>query len=571
MASVNSRRNGSADRAVLYLRMSDDEQVQSIPSQRAELVKLAQSNSYQVVNETGYCDEGISGDDTERRKAFLKMREDAGRGEFDVILCWDQDRFGRFDPLDAGYWIYPFRQAGVRLETIAQGKIDWEDLTGQLIYSVNQLAKNAFLKDLSRNTTRGLLAAAREGRAGTGGPNPYGYHSKDGVVTVVPNEAEVVRWIFQEYLKPGASLRGLAGELNRREIPPPRGKVWRTSSVRAILEREKYTGTFIYGRRNAGKYFAWRDGEIIPRRKTDKSVASDPIVHRDKFEAIVDRKIFDRVQAKLVQRKTNTAPKKARQYLLTGLVHCGDCGGTMGGVMQGRRPFYKCRVYHQSGAAVCFCNTIPEQPLVSVVAKKIQDRYVSEPALARLRRKIEAKLTENDRQPSRGELDRLRRDIESLDQKISRAADRLLEVPDDLLPVVYGKLDRLRSERTRLHAELDTLTSRKSQPGRRSGSEVDQVMEALRELGRALNDASPADTKRLLASIVSKIELHFTEGTGKQKRDFTHGEIHVRPDAGENRGPEPDPKDAHLITKGWFYATLGARHASPRPCRYFSS
>jgi DNA invertase Pin-like site-specific DNA recombinase len=78
------------------------------------------------------------------------MREDAVSGSFSVILCWDQDRFGRFDILEAGKWIAPFRDSGVRLETVAQGEIDWDDLSGQLIYSVNQLAKHQYLRDLSR-------------------------------------------------------------------------------------------------------------------------------------------------------------------------------------------------------------------------------------------------------------------------------------------------------------------------------------------------------------------------------------------------------------------------------------
>jgi DNA invertase Pin-like site-specific DNA recombinase len=150
-------------------------QEDSIPSQRTELTKYAERRGYTVLRE--YADEAISGDATERRTGFLKMQNDAASGEFGIVLAWDQDRFGRFDPLDAGYWIYPFRRAGVRLETIAQGRIDWEDLTGQLVYSVNQLGKAQFLRELSRNTTRGLLASAREGRTGTGGPHCYGYHS----------------------------------------------------------------------------------------------------------------------------------------------------------------------------------------------------------------------------------------------------------------------------------------------------------------------------------------------------------------------------------------------------------
>lgn len=110
------------ENAVLYLRMSDDRQEHSIPDQRAELLAYAGKHGYRILLE--YTDSGISGDDTKRRPGFLRMREDAEKGDFQVILCWDQDRFGRFDPIEGGYWILPFRDAGVRLETLAQGRID---------------------------------------------------------------------------------------------------------------------------------------------------------------------------------------------------------------------------------------------------------------------------------------------------------------------------------------------------------------------------------------------------------------------------------------------------------------
>src|SRR5262245_55289593 len=137
-----------AERAVLYLRMSRALQEASIPSQRIELTTYAQKHGYSILRE--YSDAAISGDATEKRTAFLRMRDDAASGEFSVILCWDQDRFGRFDPIEGGFWILPFRNAGVRLETIAQGRIDWHDFSGRLLYTVMQEGKHQFLRDLSR-------------------------------------------------------------------------------------------------------------------------------------------------------------------------------------------------------------------------------------------------------------------------------------------------------------------------------------------------------------------------------------------------------------------------------------
>jgi site-specific DNA recombinase len=394
LASTQSRRSGFV-RVVLELRVSTDHQENSLDSQRTELTRLIDNRpDHRIVAE--YVDEAINGDDTERRTGFLQMRDDAEAGRFDLVLVWDQDRFGRFDLIDGGHYIRPFRQARVQLETIAQGVVDWEDFTGQLIYSVNQIVKAQFLRDLSRNTTRGLIAAAREGRAGTGGPSPFGYRSKGGKVWIVGDEAKIVRLVFRLYLKPGGSLRGVVAELNRLKIKAPRGGIWRISSVRAILQRRKYCGTFVYGDQNGGKYFAMRDGEVVPRRKSDGVTKSEPIVHPDRFEAIIDQKAFDQAQAKLNSRKNDTAPKTTRQYLLTGLVHCGDCGGGMGGRTASNQPLYECRTYNQTGASECNRNTIPEAPLVSVISQKIQDRYLSEPALDRLRKKIESNLAKAD-------------------------------------------------------------------------------------------------------------------------------------------------------------------------------
>src|SRR5438477_148912 len=77
------------------------------------------------------------------------------RGDFKAILCWDQDRFGRFDSMDAGYWTYPIREAGVELVTVTDGPIDWNDFAGRIIYTVKQEGKHQFLRDLSSNVLRG--------------------------------------------------------------------------------------------------------------------------------------------------------------------------------------------------------------------------------------------------------------------------------------------------------------------------------------------------------------------------------------------------------------------------------
>ncbi len=95
------------------------------------------------------------------------------------------------------------------------------------------------------------------------------------------------------------------------------------------------------------------------------------------------------------------------------------------------------------------------------------------------------------------------------------------------------------------------------------GTEVDRAIEALKRLREALEQAKPEDSRELLTSIVTKIELHFEEDTtGRQKRAFSHGLIYIRPEAGESRGVHPDSEVTQLITNRPY---CGARSQRREP------
>jgi len=87
--------------AVGYIRMSSDKQEASPIQQREEIMALAGREGYKIIR--WYLDEGISGDDTEKRLDFQRMIRDSERGDLQAVVCWDQDRFGRFDSIEAGH------------------------------------------------------------------------------------------------------------------------------------------------------------------------------------------------------------------------------------------------------------------------------------------------------------------------------------------------------------------------------------------------------------------------------------------------------------------------------------
>jgi hypothetical protein len=226
----------------------------------------------------------------------------------------------------------------------------------------------------------------------------------------------------------------------------------------------------------------------------------------------------------------------------------------MGGITNSTKPVYHCRRYHAAGSTACHRNVVEEAPLVAAVVRKIQEEYLSDSALARLRRSLAA--GQDQTGPRLENLARLRREIDDLDRKIDQGAARALEAPADLLPILYGKLEAWRGDRDRLKADLETLACRQAGPNRKNGSEIDETIDALRDLSKAFRDAEPEDIRELLASIVTRIELHFTHETragGREQNVFAYGTIHIRPDAGESRSS--DPASSHLNTNGLPFDT----------------
>jgi DNA invertase Pin-like site-specific DNA recombinase len=134
-------------------------------------------------------------------------------GDFEAILCWDQARFGRFDSIEAGYYINPLRKAGVYLATVMDGVIDWNDSTARIISNVRQEGKHQQLVDHSANVTRGQLTSAQKG-SWLGSP-PYGYRIEGPkyakrLVLDDPGKVRIVKRIFHEFVEGRRSMMGIA-------------------------------------------------------------------------------------------------------------------------------------------------------------------------------------------------------------------------------------------------------------------------------------------------------------------------------------------------------------------------
>jgi DNA invertase Pin-like site-specific DNA recombinase len=335
-------------RAVIYARYSSDQQREaSIEDQLEVCRRVIQREGWQLVDT--YADRALSGA-SRQRPAYQQMLADAERGRFDVIVCEALDRLGRklADIADL-YDRLAFR--GVKLFAANAGEIT--QIHVGLLGTMSQL----YLSDLRDKTKRGQLGRVLQGKIAGG--LAYGYdvvEGKDGRGGRRVNEAQasVVRRIFRAYAA-GQSPRALARALNAEGVPGPGGRAWGDTTIRGQVDR----GTGILNNPIYIGRLEWNRTSYIKDPRTGRRVARvNPADRREVIEVpelrIVDdalwRQVRDRQKGlgfEIGKDADGNALNRAhrREYLLSGLLVCGACGGgytIMGkdryGVSGGRAP-----------------------------------------------------------------------------------------------------------------------------------------------------------------------------------------------------------------------------------------
>lgn len=475
--------------AVSYIRMSSDKQEDSPEQQRAEVVKLAKKHGCKIVRE--YFDPAISGNETRKRKQFVKMIDDAtNKGDFEVILCWDQDRFGRFNSIEAGEWIAPLNRAGVRLITVAQGCVNWRNFAGRMIYAIQQEGKHQFLIDLSRNVMRGKLASVHQGF--WLGPQPYGFDRLyfnvagremkrvafgerfnapgDWNAKLIPSEDQqalwIIRHIFETFVSKDCSMMSIAHDLNSRGISTPHGADWIPRGVNRILRNPAYAGDTFYGRLSLGKFHTvGSDGEIqIVESPSSGQKHGTPIIISETHDAIVSRKLFNQASEKLL-RYSGRRSRVDNVHPFSGILRCGHCGGGLYGNSAARTGAYCCVAGQLKGKAICSYRSIAKETIEPFIFELLGQGLLKNKD--RLFGIIKARAA--SRKSSDGDVKRVKTQLSAIQAKIERGTQRLLLVDDEGLADASETLNKWREERQTLLNQLDDLESR---PGNLSPNAV---------------------------------------------------------------------------------------------------
>ena len=284
----------------LYARKStdvEDKQVLSIEAQIAELRAFAKQNNLNIV------DTFIEKQSAKipGRPIFGEMLKRIEHGEADGILAWHPDRLAR-NSVDGGQIIYLIDCGHIAalkfpqfwFEPTPQGKFMLNIAFGQSKYYVDSL---------SENTKRGLRQKVRRGEYPSVAPIGYINDVRTKSIVVDRKKAKFIKAAFEYYATGNARLEDVSDFLAQRGIMSRGGKRIHKTRATFILSNPFYTGLFKYG------------GEL----------------HEGKYEPIIAKKIFDKVQEVLKQRGRPHHKTKNEPQDYCGLLKCGTCGMSITG------------------------------------------------------------------------------------------------------------------------------------------------------------------------------------------------------------------------------------------------
>lgn len=323
--------------AVIYARYSSNNQTeQSIEGQLRVCQQYAESHGILIVDT--YIDRAITGT-TDNRADFQRMIKDSSKREWEHVIVYKLDRFSR-DKYATAVYKKALKDNGVTILSATECIPDTPE--GIIVESLLEGMSQFYSVELSQKVKRGMNESRRKGNF-TGGYVLYGYKIVNKKVVIDEEQAEIVRYIFHQYLL-DVPVTEIMDTLKEKGILN-RGKPFARNTVYKLLGNAKYSGVYRYG------------GEVF----------------ENIYPPIITKEVFARVSEKI---KANKYGKRSVvvKYLLRNKLRCGYCGQPIsaetGTAHNGKvKRYYKClgRKHHNG----CKKSTVRKERLEGLVIDTI--------------------------------------------------------------------------------------------------------------------------------------------------------------------------------------------------------
>ena len=436
-------KNTAKNIAVGYCRVSTDKQrEESIDHQQREIQKYADENGIDVIE--WYIDHGYSGT-TNKRPALERMIKDSKQKKFSQVLVWKLDRFSR-NMYEGAVAKHDLKENGVTVFSVVE-RID-NTPEGKMVETLFEAMNQYYVGNLARGVLGGMKENALNGLSN--GSCTYGYmlapkldengniikkRNKGGKTKSVntyvihPENSAAVKLIFKMFLA-GADRNKILQRLKELGYKNGNGKDFIGTNIDKILRNERYTGVYIF-ECNKGKQVNYMPIEVIR--------------NEGGLPKIIEKEDFDKVQQILGARKHKPNSHSLVDYLLTGKMVCGDCGGAFTGSTHYKngQPYH----YYRCGRKEPYCKmlSIRKEAIENFVMSEIAKVVKSEEFISNiLDRFVEFY---NERNSNNELIKNLERQLETIERKIGNLTKIIVDA---------GKFNDI------FEAELNSLTDEKA-------------------------------------------------------------------------------------------------------------
>ena len=259
-----------------------------------------------------FYDNGITGTKA-NRPGFLKLLEACEMGEIDIILVKSISRLSR-NSLDLLTTVRHLKDLGVDV-WFEKENIHTMDSDGELFLTLLTSFAQEESRSISENVKWSKQVGYESGKHSV--TRIYGYTIKDREFTVVPEEATVIKFIFNEYCN-GASTTMIASELQKRNIQTRAGTEFASSQISRILRQEAYTGDILQQKLMTESFLTHKN---IPND------GSKPMyLIEDHHEAIISKEQFEQAQSILAHQKAHHLRSGKAPSCFTKKLICTYCG-----------------------------------------------------------------------------------------------------------------------------------------------------------------------------------------------------------------------------------------------------
>ena len=227
-------------------------------------------------------------------------------------------------------------------------------------------------ESLSKNVKLGLQYRYQQGKVQVNHTRFLGYtKDENGNLIIDPEQAEIVKRIFREYLE-GASMDKIAKGLERNGILTGAGNTkWHTSGINRILRNEKYMGDALLQKTVTT--------DFLTKKRIVNNGSVPQYYVEDDHEGIISKETFMLVQEELVRRRLFQKSENKRNYSsnhpFSQRIFCGECGEIYRRIHWNNRGkksiVWRCLSRLQTSKQACKNRTISEQDLENIVVEAI--------------------------------------------------------------------------------------------------------------------------------------------------------------------------------------------------------